>query len=77
MWQPRQSAPREPSGWKWCVAAAYFSAEWQPRHTWLPGARSLAVCGSWQSEHVTPRWYILLCRNEPYSYTSSRICPSG
>ena len=28
-------------------------------------ARSLAVCGSWQSKQVTPCWNIRLCRKEP------------
>ena len=66
MWQPTQSA-REPAWWKWCVAVSYFWAAWQPRHTWPPDARSLPLCGSWQSEHVTPRANIFDCRNEPYS----------
>ena len=31
----------------------------------LPGARSVAACGSWQSLQVTPAANILLCLNEP------------
>ena len=34
-------------------------------HTALPGARSFSVCGSWQSEQVTPCACIRLCRKEP------------
>ena len=30
-----------------------------------------------ESMHVTPRSYIALCANDPYSNTSSRIWPSG
>ncbi len=30
-------------------------------------AWSLPECGSWQSEHLTPAWYMRLCRNEPHS----------
>ena len=68
MWQLTQSALRESSAvWKWWRGVRYRSAAWQPRQTWLPGARSRPLCGSRQSEHVTPRAYIFDCRNEPYS----------
>ena len=43
----------------------------------LPANFSLSECGSWQSVQRTRLAYILLCRNESYSYTSSRICPSA
>ena len=43
----------------------------------LPSARSFRLCGSWQSEQVTPAAYILLCRNEPWMNTSPSIWPSA
>ena len=45
--------------------AAYLSAAWHCRQTPSPGARSFALCGSWQSLQVTPAANILLCLNEP------------
>ncbi|MNE60385.1 hypothetical protein D3C80_1555270 [compost metagenome] len=50
---------------------------WHCRHRPLPSTFTLLVCGSWQSVQPTPALYILLCVNEPNSYTSPSIWPSA
>jgi hypothetical protein len=43
----------------------------------LPSTRNFAVCASWQSMQVTPRWCILVCSQEFQTNTSSSCWPSA
>ena len=69
----RPSRPDDDDG----PAYRTWPARGTARTSWLPVNFSFSECGSWQSVHCTRLACILLCRNEPYSYTSSRIWPSA
>ena len=77
MWQLVQLAPAEAGLWKWCAGVSNFSVAWQPAHTRSAEPETFRLCGLWQSEQLTPAACILLWRNDPYSKTSSWICPSA
>jgi len=77
MWHATQSAPVEPSEWRWWDTVSYVDGAWHWTHTALPDARSRWLCGSWQSLRVTPACCIRLCSHEPKMNTASFCCPSG
>ena len=71
MWQSTHIPPAVLVSWWVCEVASYFERRWHAAQTAFPARRVVLRCASWQSPQVTPARYILLCRNEPYSYTSS------
>ncbi len=82
MWQDTQSVaglgfPFHSGLWKWWTRPSYASAGWHCRQTPFPSFRSFRECASWQSVQRTPSRNIALWTNEPYSKSSSRICPSA
>jgi hypothetical protein len=77
MWQSTHALPGRPGSCIRWRGTSKTVALWHRSHRALPDARSAPRCGSWQSVHTTPAAFILLCAKEPYSNTSSLICPSG
>ena len=67
MWHDTHCAPTLPGACIVCAAASYLAGTWHCAHTALPSARSLPLCGSWQSLQVTPLACIFDCRNDAWS----------